>query len=175
MVCVMVIFMHILLYSVCGVIKMTKERIFPLKIGIDGQGVLKELVHKHVTGDQTRIKVLFGLDAELRIVEPFVESNGVYISSNVLCANRGISLQDFMLECKKENKAIFYNLHNLTYVCLQNIVEDKGQIIKNTVNIFIPTGVKKEGLVCKDVSMAFPYNNRSVLASNYLQYSLSRL
>jgi hypothetical protein len=175
MVCGMVIFMHILLYSVCGVIKMTKERIFPLKIGSDGQVVLKELVHKHVTGDQTRLKVLFGLDSELRVVEPFIEVNGVYVSSNAICSNRGISLQDFMSECKNENKAIVYNLNNLTYVCLQNVVEDKGKIIKNTVNIFIPVGVKKEGLVCKDVSMAFPYNNRNALAGSYLQYSLSRV
>jgi hypothetical protein len=154
---------------------MTKERVFQLKVGADGNFALKERAHKHINGEQTRLKVVFGLHTELRIVDPCLFINGAFVDSNVYASQRGLSLQDFLLACKRENTSVYYNLNSLTYICQQTVVKERGKIIKNSVSIFIPVNVTKAGLVCNEVTLSFPRQNRSVLADTYLNYTLSRL
>jgi hypothetical protein len=154
---------------------MTKERVFPLKVSADGKFALKERAHKHINGEQTRIRVLFGLNTELRIVDPCLFINGSFVEGYVITQQKSLTMQELLSDCKRENNPIFYNLNNITYICQQTVVKERGKIIKNSVNIFIPIDVTKMGLVCNDVTLAFPRQNRTVLADTYLNYTLSRL
>lgn len=155
---------------------MTKERVFSLKNGNGGQGALEELTHKHVSGDVTKVKVVFGLTADLKIVEPSVLVDGSFVDTGVLASQNDRSLGDFLEDCKLNNQPIFYSLSNLTYICVQTVSMERGQITKNSINIYVPKDITSiGGLVCSDVSMAFPLQSRNALATNCLSYSLSRI
>lgn len=154
---------------------MSKDKIFSLKISDNGQGALKEQVHKHTTGERTKLKVAFALDSELRLVEPVTLQAGVFQEAREL-AGFGVSgLQEFLLDCKKENSPIFFPLTNLTYICEQTIVLEGQTVIKNTVNLFLPKTTDKSKLICSDVTVVFPRQNRNSLAESYLDYSMSRV
>jgi len=87
-----------------------------------------------------------------------------------------MNLQDLLIECKNGNEPIFYSLSNLTYICIQTALLEKGHIVKNSVSIYVPTELTKTGgLVCNDVSMAFPLQSRNALANNCLNYAFSRI
>jgi hypothetical protein len=152
-----------------------KEKVFPLKFSLDGNGALKESVNKHSSDEQTRIKVVFALDSDLRIVEPHLFNDGVFIDSVALTSQNNVNIQDFLSECKRDSTPIFFALGSLTYICVHNIVMTKGNIVKNTINLYVPNSIKKSGLICHDVSTVFPRQNRNVLANNFLNYSMSRL
>lgn len=155
---------------------MATKRTFPLKMDLKGQGALKEQTHKHINGDQTRIKVLFGLTAELRIVEPCLFVDGSFIDSGHFLSQTGKNLTDFLLSCKEENKAIYYGLDSMTYVCQHTVVKERGKVTKSSLSIYVPVDVtKKRDLVCDDVTTKIPLRSRNALAEHCLAYTLSRV
>lgn len=154
---------------------MNKEKVFPLKISSTGFGALKEQAHKHVTGEQEKIRVTFGLDSELRIIEPVLYMDGMFIESSELANQKMLSFKDFLLECKREGIPIYYPLNKLTYVCVQNIIKERGKIVKNSIHLYVPMNLANSKLSCNDVSFAFPIQNRNTLANTYLEYALSRI
>lgn len=154
---------------------MTKEKVFPLKVDSGGNGALKESVNKHTSDDQTKLKVVYALDSELRLVEPLLFENDIFLDVSSLASQNSLSVQDFLLECKKDGKPIFFSLSSLTYICVHTIVKERNNIVKNSISLYVPKGLKKSGLVCNDVSVMFPRQNRNVLANNLMTYSVSRV
>lgn len=159
---------------------LAKERVFPLKIALNGDCSLKEQCNKHFTGDEIRYKVLYALDSEFRIVEPVLYLDGQFVSVGQLAQSRGVVIDVILQEMKHDGKGVYYPLSALTYVCQHTILEEQGVLKNNLLSLFIPINVKKnpqggiEGLVCSDVTTAIPFQTRKVLAENYLMYAKSR-
>lgn len=154
---------------------MSKEKVFQLKVGQDGIGVLKEQVHKHISGNKTKITVVFALDSNMRLVEPVYEMNGfmVGVSDNYGTAPSNIATA--VSELRKVNTPIYYPLTKLTYICVHNVVTERGKVVKNTINIYVPADLNNKKLICDDVTVVFPRQSRNVMADNFLQHTMSRV
>lgn len=159
---------------------MSKERVFPLKIASNGECALKEQCNKHVTGDKSRMRVLYALDAELRISEPSLYMDSQFISAVQKSQVDGVPVEMVLQESKESNRGLYYPLSSLNYVCYHSFTEERGKIVRNALSIYVPVNIKKahdgsiEGLICTDVTTAIPYQNRNVLAENYLAFAKSR-
>lgn len=159
---------------------MSKERVFPLKIAPNGECALKEQCNKHTTGDKSRMRVLYALDAEFRIAEPSLYMDSRFISAVQKAQAEGVTLEHVLQESKETNRGLYYLLSGLNYVCYHSFTEERGNIVRNNISLYVPVNIKKsidgsiEGLICTDVTTAIPYQNRSVLAENYLTFAKSR-
>lgn len=152
---------------------MNKEKTFPLKIVSSTQAVLKEQVHKHISGEQTKVRVVYALDSTLSKVEPLVIEEGVVTHLKEDTNNPNNS--ETALQVKPDPTiALFFSLSDLTYICEHTIVLEGTNMVKNTIKLYIPNKIDKTKLICKDVTLLIPLQSRNTLASKYLDYSLSR-
>src|SRR5690606_26610128 len=113
-------------------------KVFQLKVGVDGSGILKEQAHKHISGEQTKIKVVFALDAEMRIVEPVLETETALVGVTSYYNANTNSLQEVLTRTMQKETPIYYPLNNLNYICEHNVILHRGKITRNTINLYIP-------------------------------------
>lgn len=157
------------------VVVMSKGKVFPLKIDSANRAALKESAHKHVNEDQTKVRVIFGLNSDFMIAIPCVYKEGMFVNIRDILSNRSMNMQDLLQECKRNNTAIYYPFNTITYVCEHTIFLNRGVVDKHAVRIFLPSQLVNDGLECNDVSRTFPVPNRGALANSCLNYSLSRV
>lgn len=160
---------------VSGVIDMGKDKTFPLKLSANKHGALKEQTHKHTTEEQVKIKVIFALDSELRLVEPVTFSDGDFSNIGSTSNQQEPTNKELNSNVIKTNQTIFYPLNRLSYICEHTVTLTRGEVVKNAVSLFIPTDIEKAKIICRDVSIMFPIHTRRTLAGNYLEYTLGRI
>lgn len=155
---------------------MHKEKKFPITLTSENVVVLKESTNRHTSGGDVRFVMSYAINSDLALIEPCLEVNKQLMDIVSFSNTMGVSSQDALSYIKQEGIPLCYLMKDITYIAEQTVEVKNGEVRKSNIMIYLPYDVQANGfLLCRDVSLNFPYQVRKKISERNVDFVKERL